>query len=66
MDLSLERPAGDLFVRRVGERSITVMDRELEASFLLAPDRVGPTTGFAADHHCPFWQPAPDSRGTVR
>ena len=40
MDLSLERPEGYLFVRRVGERSITVMDRELEASFLLAPDRV--------------------------
>ncbi|WP_328875497.1 carboxylesterase family protein [Streptomyces sp. NBC_00287] len=26
---------------------------------VLAPDRVGPTTGFAADHHCAFWpQPA--------
>lgn len=23
---------------------------------VLAPDRVGPTTGFAADHHCQFWQ----------
>ena len=33
---------------------------------VLAPDRVGPTTGFAADHHCPFWQPAPVSRGAVR
>ncbi|MFE0252384.1 carboxylesterase/lipase family protein [Streptomyces sp. NPDC059010] len=33
---------------------------------VLAPDRVGPTTGFAADHHCPFWQPAPDSRGAMR
>lgn len=40
MDLSLERPEGYLFIRRVGERSITVMDRELGASFLLAPDRV--------------------------
>jgi uncharacterized protein len=40
MDLSLERPEGYLFVRRVGERSITVMDRELQASFLLAPDRL--------------------------
>jgi uncharacterized protein len=40
MDLSLERPEGYLFIRRVGERSITVMDRELDASFLLAPDRV--------------------------
>ncbi|WP_345016592.1 carboxylesterase/lipase family protein [Streptomyces shaanxiensis] len=33
---------------------------------VLAPDQVGPTTGFAADHHCPFWQPAPDFRGAVR
>jgi uncharacterized protein len=40
MDLSLERPEGYLFIRRVSERSITVMDRELDASFLLAPDRV--------------------------
>jgi uncharacterized protein len=40
MDLSLERPEGYLFVRRVGERSITVVDRELQASFLLAPDRL--------------------------
>jgi len=40
MDLSLERPEGYLFIRRVGERSITVMDRELGASFLLAPDRM--------------------------
>jgi len=40
MDLSLERPEGYLFIRRVSERSITVMDRELAASFLLAPDRV--------------------------
>lgn len=40
MDLSLERPEGYLFIRRVGERSITVVDRELAASFLLAPDRL--------------------------
>lgn len=40
MDLSLDRPEGYLFIRRVGERTITVMDRELGASFLLAPDRV--------------------------
>ncbi|AZQ32343.1 carboxylesterase family protein [Streptomyces cyaneochromogenes] len=33
---------------------------------VLAPDRVAPTSGFAADHHCPFWQPAPDSREAVR
>jgi len=40
MDLSLERPEGYLFIRRVGERSITVVDRELCSSFLLAPDRI--------------------------
>ncbi|SEI84966.1 Mth938-like domain-containing protein [Frateuria terrea] len=40
MDLSLERPEGYLFIRRVGERSITVVDRELQTSFLLAPDKV--------------------------
>jgi uncharacterized protein len=39
MDLSLERPEGYLFIRRVGERSVTVVDREFAASFLLAPDR---------------------------
>lgn len=40
MDLSLERAEGYLFVRRVGERSITVVDRDISGSFLLAPDRV--------------------------
>lgn len=40
MDLSLERPEGYLFVRRVGAGSITLIDRELTSSFLLAPDRV--------------------------
>jgi uncharacterized protein len=39
MDLSLDRPEGYLFVRRVGARSITLIDRELDKSFLLAPDR---------------------------
>ncbi|MDQ1012486.1 para-nitrobenzyl esterase [Streptomyces sp. V4I23] len=33
---------------------------------VLAPDRVGPTTGFAADHHCAFWQSSPVHRGAVR
>ncbi|MEU9670491.1 carboxylesterase family protein [Streptomyces bobili] len=33
---------------------------------VLAPDRTGPTTGFAADHHCAFWQPSPTPRGAVR
>lgn len=40
MDLSLERPEGYLFVRRIGEHGITLIDRELTDSFLLAPDRV--------------------------
>ncbi|MFI9825067.1 carboxylesterase/lipase family protein [Streptomyces sp. NPDC052013] len=33
---------------------------------VLAPDRVGPTTGFAADHHCAFWQRSPGPRGAER
>ncbi|TPG05012.1 hypothetical protein EAH75_02530 [Rhodanobacter glycinis] len=40
MDLSLDRPEGYLLVRRAGARTITLIDRELAASFLLAPDRV--------------------------
>ncbi len=40
MDLSLDHPEGYLFVRRVGAGTITLLDRELAASFLLAPDRV--------------------------
>ncbi len=39
MDLSLERPEGYLYVRRVGARGVTLIDRELTSSFLLAPDR---------------------------
>lgn len=39
MDLSLDRHGDYLFVRRVTERSITVVDRELTASFLLSPTR---------------------------
>lgn len=40
MDLSLERPDGYLFVRRVGTDSVTLVDRELNRSFLLTPDQV--------------------------
>ncbi|MEO8998732.1 MAG: Mth938-like domain-containing protein [Rhodanobacter sp.] len=40
MDLSLDRPEGYLFVRRVDAHSITLIDRELADSFLLAPDRI--------------------------
>jgi uncharacterized protein len=39
MDLALDRPGDFLFVRRVAARSITVMDREITQSLLLAPDR---------------------------
>jgi uncharacterized protein len=39
MDLSLEQTGGYLLVRRVGANSITLLDRELHRSFLLAPDR---------------------------
>ena len=39
MDLSLERPEGYLYVRRTGALGITLIDRELTASFLLAPDK---------------------------
>lgn len=40
MDLSLERPEGYLFVRRVGADRIALADRELDKSFLLAPNKV--------------------------
>lgn len=40
MEFSLERHGDVLFVRRVGERTITVVDRELTRSFLLAPNRI--------------------------
>ncbi len=39
MDLSLEQADGYLLVRRVGAHSITLLDRELSRSFLLAPDQ---------------------------
>lgn len=39
MDLSLDRPDGYLYIRRVSTRSITLNDRELTSSFLLAPDQ---------------------------
>ncbi len=38
MDLALDRPEGYLFVRRVGAHSVTLVDRDLAESFLLAPD----------------------------
>lgn len=40
MDFSLSRPQGYLFVRRVSERAITVVDRDIHASFLLTPERL--------------------------
>ncbi|WNL47899.1 Mth938-like domain-containing protein [Dyella sp. BiH032] len=39
MDLSLDRPGDYLFVRRVGSRSITVVDREFTRSLVLSPVR---------------------------
>jgi len=40
MDLSLDRPDGYLFVRRVEAHAITLIDRPLQNSCLLAPDQV--------------------------
>jgi uncharacterized protein len=40
MDLSLDRPDTFLFVRRTAPGYVTVVDRNIEASFLLAPDRM--------------------------
>lgn len=40
MDLSLDRPESFLFVRRTARDSVTVVDRNITASFLLAPDRM--------------------------
>ena len=39
MDLSLDRPGDYLFVRRVGARSITVVDREFTRSLVLSPEK---------------------------
>lgn len=39
MQLSLNRPGEYLFVRKVGTEAITVVDRDLTGSFVLAPDR---------------------------
>jgi uncharacterized protein len=56
MDLSLNHPGDYLFIRRVTERTVTVVDRELTASFLLSPERAveqWPVTHAEAltDHH---------------
>ncbi|MBN8727419.1 MAG: Mth938-like domain-containing protein [Xanthomonadales bacterium] len=40
MDLSHERPEGYLFFRSASPTHITVVDRVLERSFLLMPDRL--------------------------
>ncbi len=39
MDLALDRPEGYLFVRHVDTHHVTLADRDLAHSFLLAPDR---------------------------
>lgn len=38
MDLSLDRPEGYFFVRRVDVDHVVVVDRKLSQSFLLSPD----------------------------
>ena len=51
MDLTLQHPGSYLFVRRVGADRITLGDRELTRSFILARDRViedWPVTDVAA------------------
>lgn len=40
MDLSLDRPEAFLFVRRTAPNSVTVVDRDIQESFLLSPDRL--------------------------
>ncbi len=40
MELTLDRPEDFLFVRRADAHAVTVVDRELTASFILARDRV--------------------------
>lgn len=40
MDLSLDRPGDYLFIRRVAANAVTIVDRELTSSFILAPDRL--------------------------
>lgn len=39
MDLSLDRPGDYLFVRRIGARSVIVVDREFTRSLVLSPER---------------------------
>ena len=51
MQLTLNRPGEYLFVRAVGDRAITVVDRPLTKSFILAPERAiedWPATDVAA------------------
>jgi uncharacterized protein len=40
MELALERPEDFLFIRRADAHRVTVVDREITASFILARDRV--------------------------
>ena len=39
MELALDRPEDFLFIRRADAHAVTVVDRELTASFILARDR---------------------------
>ena len=65
MDLSLERPEGYLYVRRVGARGITLIDRELTRRAIWLPT----VTLFETDlisrraghyRYNPLWGPLPD------
>ena len=38
MQLNLHAPDSSHFVRRVGEATVTIVDRELSSSFLVSPD----------------------------
>ena len=40
MQLTQQPPGAGLFIRRVGDKGITVVDRELVRSFALSPERV--------------------------
>ncbi|GAB4182230.1 MAG: MTH938/NDUFAF3 family protein [Wenzhouxiangellaceae bacterium] len=40
MPLNLEQPDGHLFIRRISERGITVVDDLIEQSFIITPDEL--------------------------
>lgn len=66
MDLSLDHPGEFLFVRRTGRHGVTVRDRDITTSFLLAPDRlvenwdVDDPTSLTPAHAEAFFELAPE------